>query len=86
MKKFLLPVQVLLASLPFANANATIDSAEAPRTDLQKVKFVKPSLLKMVPSIGGNNAPAIQFAQHRSHSSHGSHGSHGSHSSHYSGR
>ena len=83
MKKFLIPVQVLLASLPFSIANATISPPEVPSTDLQKVKFVKPSLLKMVPTIGGNNVPSVIYAQHRSHSSHGSHGSH---SSHYSGR
>lgn len=83
MKKFLIPVQVLLASLPFSSANATISPPEAPSTDLQKVKFVKPSLLKMIPTIEGNNVPSVQYAQHRSHASHGSHGSH---SSHYSGR
>ena len=82
MKKFLIPVQVLLASLPFSSANATLSAPEVPATDLQKVKFVKPSLLKMVPTIDGN-VPSVQYAQHRSHASHGSHGSH---SSHYSGR
>ena len=50
MKKFLIPVQVLLASLPFSSANAAISSPEAPSTELQKVKFVKPLLLKMIPN------------------------------------
>ena len=64
MKKFLIPVQVLLASLPFSSANAALSVPEVPATDLQKVKFVKPSLLKMVPTIDGN-VPSVQYAQHR---------------------
>jgi hypothetical protein len=84
MKKFLVPLQALLATLPFSSVQAAVDTPFVSSNDSQKVRFVKPTVLKMTPVSG--DVPAIIYAQHRSHSSHGSHGSHGSHSSHYSGR
>lgn len=84
LKKFLIPVSVLVASLP-VGANASADKKGDLNKENETVTSIKKQAkeLTMVPT--ENVQVAGLFTTHSSHSSHGSHGSHASHGSHRSG-
>ena len=84
LKKFLIPVSVLVASLP-VGANASVDKKGDLKEENEVVTSVKKQAkeLTMVPT--ENVQVTGLFTTHSSHASHGSHGSHASHGSHRSG-
>ena len=80
-KKFLIPVSVLISGIPLASNAAVQNNTVSNETTNIVTSKKQAKSLTMTPTL--NTQVAGIFTQHSSHASHGSHGSHGSHRSGY---